>query len=186
VHDDGWQGARDHRRALQRRGVGDPDLAGPIVLRARSVINTTDGVGVVDGWLRINVASGRDTTAHYSAVYDHGNIAGLANGRAHDPSARLVANLSAGFSAAGGFTSGEARGRHQRRLGRRDRRVSALRLRSRRRAGRGTITALDAGSITVAGLTCAIPGDKSADVNASSRSTTGLRSTAASSPATTP
>ena len=38
---------------------GDPDLTGPIVLKARSVINTTDGVGVVDGSLRIDVASGR-------------------------------------------------------------------------------------------------------------------------------
>ena len=89
---------------------GDPDLTGPITLRARSVINTTDGVGVVDGWLRIDVASGRDTTAGYSAVYDHGNIAGVAAGRAHEPSARLVANLSAGFSAAGGFTGGKLGG----------------------------------------------------------------------------
>ena len=29
--------------------AGDPDLTGPITLRAHSVVNTTDGVGVVDG-----------------------------------------------------------------------------------------------------------------------------------------
>src|SRR4029078_3842485 len=29
--------------------AGDPDLTGPITLRARSVINTTDNVGIVEG-----------------------------------------------------------------------------------------------------------------------------------------
>jgi hypothetical protein len=146
---------------------GDPDLTGQIRLRARSVINTTDGVGVVDGSLRIHVASGRDTTAGYALVYDHGNVAGLAVGRAHDPSARLVANLSAGFSAAGGFTGGK--------LGGGTSGGSAVEVGPGRCApaakpekseARGTISALSASSITVAGLTCAIPGDKSADVNA--------------------
>jgi len=146
---------------------GDPDLTGPIVLRARSVINTTDGVGVVNGGLRIDVAAGSDTAAIYSAVYDHGNIAGLAFGRAHDPAARLVANLSAAFSATGGFTGGK--------LGGGTSGGSAVELGPGRCApaaqheksdARGTITALSATSITVAGLTCNIPGDKSADVNA--------------------
>jgi hypothetical protein len=146
---------------------GDPDLTGPIVLKARSVINTTDGVGVVDGSLRIDVASGRDTTANYSAVYDHGNIAGLANGRAHDPSARLVANLSAGFSAAGGFVGGK--------LGGGTSGGSAVEVgpgkcapaaKPEKSEARGTITMLSATSITVAGLSCDIPGDKSAAVNA--------------------
>ena len=146
---------------------GDPDLTGPITLRTRSVINTTDGVGVVDGWLRIDVASGPDTTARYAAVYDHGNIAGLAAGRAHDPSARLVANLSAGFSAAGGFTGAK--------LGGGTAGGSAVEIgpgkcapaaKPEKSEARGTITALSASSITVAGLTCGIPGDKSAEVNA--------------------
>ena len=57
----------------------------------------------------------------YSAVYDHGAIAGLASGRAHGPSAQLVANLSATFSAASGFTERQARRRHLGRLGGRGR-----------------------------------------------------------------
>jgi hypothetical protein len=147
--------------------TGDPDLTGPITLRARSVINTTDGVGVVDGSLRIDVASGRDTHANYAAVYDHGNVAGLAAGRAHDPAARLVANLSAAFSAAGGFTGGKFGGGTAG--------GSAVEIGPGRCApaakpekseARGTITALSATSITVAGLSCNIPADKSADVNA--------------------
>ena len=69
--------------------AGDPDLTGPITLRARSVVNTTDNVGVVNGRLSIDVAAGRSTDAVYSAVYGNGTIAGLAAGRAHQPHARL-------------------------------------------------------------------------------------------------
>jgi hypothetical protein len=41
--------------------AGDPDFTGPITLRARSVINTTDNVGVVDGRFKIDVAGAGDT-----------------------------------------------------------------------------------------------------------------------------
>ena len=127
------------------------------------------------------MASGRDTTADYSAVYDHGNIAGLADGRAHDPSARLVANLSAGFSAAGGFTGGKlgggTSGGSAVEIGP-GRCAPAAKQAGEERGARHDHGAL-ATSITVAGLSCDIPADKSAAVNASSRSTTGLRSTAA-------
>jgi hypothetical protein len=148
---------------------GDPDLTGAITLYARSVVNTTDGVGVVDGQLRIDVANGRDTYAGYSAVYDHGNIAGLASGRAHDPHARLVANLSAAFDPATGFANGS-------KLGGGTSGGSAVELvpgkcnaaskpKPEKSAARGTITALNASSITVAGLTCAIAQADSNDVN---------------------
>ncbi len=146
---------------------GDPDLTGPITLRARSVVNTTDGVGVVDGRLTIDVASGRNTAANYSAVYDHGAVAGLATGRAHAPGARLVANLSAGFSSTGGFTGGKLGGTSG---------GSAVELTPgackpsrtvhEKSQAHGTVSAISADSITVAGLTCAIPADKSGDVNA--------------------
>ena len=89
--------------------AGDADLTGPITLRARSVINTTDDVGTVAGAFKIAVA-GRDTQATYSAVYDHGALAGLAVGNAHKPNNRLIGNLSAGFSAASGFTGGKLGG----------------------------------------------------------------------------
>src|SRR2546423_12041758 len=90
--------------------TGDADLTGAITLRARSVINTTDKVGLVNGRLSIDVANGRDTEAMYAAVYDNGTIAGLAVGRAHEPNARLVANLSGTFAAATGFTGGKPGG----------------------------------------------------------------------------
>src|SRR4051794_39407090 len=87
--------------------TGDADLTGTATLHARSTINTTDNVGVVSGSLKIDVASGRDTQADFSAVYSGGSLAGLGVGRGHDPAAPLVANLSAGFTAAGRFTSGK-------------------------------------------------------------------------------
>jgi hypothetical protein len=145
--------------------TGDADLTGPITLRARSVVNTTDGVGTVKGSLRID-AAGRNTEASFSTVYDHGAIAGLAAGRAHESKTALVANLSAGFDPATGFTNGK--------LGGGTAGGSAVEVgiggckpsqpTHEKSSARGTISALSATSITVAGLTCTIPADKSADI----------------------
>jgi len=148
--------------------TGDPDLTGAITLRARSVIDTTDNIGTVSGSLRIAQSSGRDTEAAYSAVYDHGSLAGLATGRAHSPSARFLGNLSAGFSAASGFSSGKlgggTSGGSAVEVGGTS--CKSTRPTNERSEAHGTITNLSATSITVAGLTCTIPSDKSADVNA--------------------
>ena len=84
--------------------AGDADFAGPITVRARSLINSTDGIGVVSGTLRIDVASGGDTVAHFDTVYSGGSIAGLASGHAQDPHAKLLANISSTFSTAAGFS----------------------------------------------------------------------------------
>jgi hypothetical protein len=146
---------------------GDPDLSGPITLRARSVVNS-DGVGVVDGAFRIDVASGRDTSGAFSTVYDHGTIAGLAVGRAHDPSARLLANLSATF-APGSFTGGKLGGGTATgsavEIGP-GKCAPAAQAKPEKSEARGTISALTASSVTVAGLTCVIPSAMSAGVNA--------------------
>lgn len=136
---------------------GDPDLTGNATLRAHSVINTTDGVGRVTGTLRIDV-SGRDTQAQFDTVYSGGSVAGLAVGHAHDPAARLVANLSAGFTSSGGFTDGKLGGSAG---------GSAVELTpgtcrpmrtiKEHSAARGTVSANSGSSITVAGLTCTVP-----------------------------
>jgi hypothetical protein len=152
--------------------AGDPDLTGAITLRARSIINTTDNVGTVDGRLAIN-ASGKNTEATYSAVYDHGTLAGLAAGKAHKSNTRLIANLSATFSAASGFAAGK--------LGGGTAGGGAVELgsggcksagsSSEKSSAHGTISALSTTSITVAGLTCALPAAVSADVNAKFKTT---------------
>jgi hypothetical protein len=89
--------------------AGDPEFTGPITLDVHSVINTTDNVGAVTGKLKIDSASGK-TAAHFDAVYDGGSLAGLADGHAGDPGVKLLANLSAGFTTAGGLTSGKLGG----------------------------------------------------------------------------
>jgi hypothetical protein len=138
--------------------AGDPDLTGNATLRARSTINTTDNVGVVSGSLRIDVASSRDTFADFNAVYSGGSLAGLAVGHAHDPGARLVANLSAGFTSAGGFTNGKiggTAGGAAVELG--PGRCQSVKTVKQHSEARGTISAVSPTSITVAGLTCAVP-----------------------------
>ena len=84
------------------------------------------------------------------------------------PVRRLVANLSATFSAASGFTGGKLGGGTS---GGSAVEVGGSSCKSshptpEKSEAHGTISALSATSITVAGLTCAIPSDKSADVNA--------------------
>jgi hypothetical protein len=150
--------------------AGDPDLTGAITLRARSVINTTDSVGTVDGRFAIDTAAGKDASASYSAVYDHGTIAGLAAGKAgqSDARAKLLANISATFSAATGFTGGKigggTAGGAAVLLGPGNCKSSSTS--SERSEARGTISALSTSSVTVAGLTCAVPAAISAEVNA--------------------
>jgi hypothetical protein len=133
---------------------GDPDLTGTITLRARSVVNTTDKVGVVTGSLRIDT-SGKSTNASYSAVYDNGSISGLAVGRAHDHGVALVGNLSAGFDAATGFTSGKigggTSGGSAVEVGGKG--CKSTHQPNEKSEARGTITSLGT-TITVAGLTC--------------------------------
>lgn len=144
--------------------AGDADLTGPATLRARSTINTTDGVGVVSGSLRIDVASGADTKAEFDAVYQGGKIAGLAAGSAHEPRSKLLANLSADFSASGGFSNGKlggSTGGAAVELGP-GRCEQSVRENSE---AKGVVTAVSATSITVAGLTCVVPVDLQALVS---------------------
>jgi hypothetical protein len=92
--------------------AGNTDLTGPITVKARSLINSTDGVGVVSGTLKIDVASSGDTVAHFDTVYSAGQIAGLASGHAQDPHAKLLGNLSSTFNSGstGGFSGGKLGG----------------------------------------------------------------------------
>jgi hypothetical protein len=145
---------------------GDATLTGPITLRARSVVNS-DGVGVVDGTFRINAAGG-STDGTFKTVYSQGTIAGLASGRAHAPSAQLLANVSATF-APGNFTNGKlgggTAGGSAVEIGP-GKCAPASRPKPEKSEARGTITAISSASITVAGLTCNIPSAMSAAVTA--------------------
>jgi hypothetical protein len=139
--------------------AGAADLTGPVTLKVRSLINTTDNVGAVRGYLKIDTAADKNTRAEFTAVYDHGKLAGFAAGRASDHSdheVQLLANLSAGFSATGGFTDGKlgaSTGGSAVELG-----PSTCQSDENETSGaHGAVTAVSSTSITVAGLTCAVP-----------------------------
>jgi hypothetical protein len=144
---------------------GSADLTGAITLRARSVVNTTDAVGTVHGTFRVDVAQGRDTTGAFSAVYDHGSLAGLATGRARSPGARLLANLSATFTPGSSFANGQIG--HTSGGGAVEIATGSCKpqpAHPERSEARGSISSLSGSSITVAGLTCAIPSNTSAAI----------------------
>ena len=87
--------------------AGDGNLAGAITLDTRIVANSTDNIGVVDGKLRIHVASGGQTVARFSGVWASGKLVGFATGHTAQPHAKLFANFSSGFVPATGFSGGK-------------------------------------------------------------------------------
>lgn len=139
--------------------AGSADLAGQVTIAAESTIDTTDGIGVVSGTLAIAGPAGR-TRSRFTAVYDRGSIVGTLSGRGASKGAQLLGNLSAGFTATGGFASGK--------IGGGTAAGSAVELAAggcspvpSPHAGgstaEGTLTAVTAASVTVGRLTCAVP-----------------------------
>ena len=140
--------------------TGSPDLTGPATIEARSVVDTTDGVGVVSGTLRIG-----KTQSHFNAVYDHGSVVGLASGHGATPHEQLLGNVSATFSATGGFTNGRIGGTSG---------GSAVELSPGGCApvsehgstkAEGTVTASSGTSVTIGQLTCTVPASLSSIVS---------------------
>lgn len=145
---------------------GPSDLTGAVKIDASSMINTTDNVGEVDGHLTITPGSGSaKTDLHFTGVYDGGVLTGLASGRSATHGVQLYANLSSGFTTLGGFTGGKIGGTS----GGSAVEVATAHCSSTKpvkenTTADGTITALSATSITVAGLTCAVPASLAAKV----------------------
>ena len=84
----------------------DARLNGPLEIRASSVVNTTTGVGWVEGSFRIR---GSDAAANGTihAALAGGNAVGAVVGRGRHTTAKLVASFAAGFTPGGGFSSGK-------------------------------------------------------------------------------
>ena len=87
----------------------DGSLNGNATFDVQSLINQTDGIGTLDGTVRIDGSGGR-TVAQIDAVYSGGHVAGIVEGHGSAPWNRLVANLSADFSTTGGFANGKLGG----------------------------------------------------------------------------
>lgn len=136
---------------------GAPDLTGNASLDVRSTIDTTKGVGIVSGKLKIAATNG-NTEAQLSGVYANGTVAGLLTGHAATPHTRLLGNVSAGFNATAGFSNGQIGSSSG---------GSAVELTpdgckpssSERESSEanGSVSAISSTSITVAGLTCSVP-----------------------------
>lgn len=143
------------------------DLAGNITIRARSVVNTTDGVGTVNGVLRIDVANNKDTEAAFAGVLSGTGLAGFAVGKSHASNARLIGNLSATFDPKTGFSGGKIGGGTS---GGNAVEVSGgckpQRPTQERSEAKGPITTLNSTTIVVAQLSCALPAAQAADINA--------------------
>jgi len=148
--------------------TGDTSLNGPITINAQSIVNTATNVGVVTGHIRFGSGPGHYGDTQFSAVYSTGNIAGLAQGRVPTSHASLLGNLSAAFSATGGFTNGSLGGANP---------GGAVEIsdgacqpqptpKPDQVRAQGTVTAISTGSITAAGVTCTIPTNLQAAVTA--------------------
>jgi CHRD domain-containing protein len=84
----------------------DARLSGPLKIRAHSVVNTTSGLGWLDGSWRVRgAAAGSSGTLH--AAIAGGNLAGSIVGEGSRPEAKLVASIQAAFTQAGGLSSGK-------------------------------------------------------------------------------
>ena len=84
----------------------DPRLSGPVEIRTRSVVNTTEGLGWLDGSIRVR-GSSAGAYASIRGAIANGNVVGLVNGNGdHYGGGKLVATFSSPFSQNAGFTSG--------------------------------------------------------------------------------
>jgi hypothetical protein len=140
----------------------EPALNGAARIEASSFVNSTTGVGTVWGSFRVDNPDGRDTRASFQGVLAGGMLVGLSEGRAKlgRDGVRLLANVSANFSAAAGFSNGKVGGGTAA--------GEAILItpggchtpkppKPERVKARGAITAVSPTSIAAAGVTCAVP-----------------------------
>ena len=91
------------------KGTGtssDARLAGTLVIKAKSVVDETTGLGSVAGAFRIKGSGGSATHGRLRAAISNGQIAGLISGEAKKPAGRLLASLAATFDPSSGFATG--------------------------------------------------------------------------------
>ncbi len=84
----------------------DSRLDGNIAIRARSVVDTTTGLGRVVGVFKISSSSTNTTHGVIDAAVANGEASGLVTGRVRGPGGQLVATFAASFDPALGFSSG--------------------------------------------------------------------------------
>jgi hypothetical protein len=141
----------------------EPSLNGPTTIDATSYVNTTTNVGYVSAAIRIDGSDGR-IHAGFQGVLTGGSVVGLTAGGIHhdsdEASTKLLANVSAAFTAASGFASGKIGGDTT--AGdaifiKRGGCTTPKPPKPEKVKARGAVTAVSTSSIAVAGVTCAVP-----------------------------
>lgn len=82
------------------------ELDGPLTIDARSVLNTTTGIGYVDAWVRGRDGDRTVRGRLVGTLDGSGKVDGFFQGRASHRSGVLLGAVSATFTAAGGFADG--------------------------------------------------------------------------------
>jgi hypothetical protein len=144
---------------------GDPTLSGNATVDAELLVKSA-GDGFVSGRLRIDGAN--HTSAWFAGVVAGGtHIAGLAEGHGNAPWSKLVANLSADWTSGGGFVGGKlgggTNGGNAVILTSGGCRTTTPKPETIEAHGALTLGANNA-TVTVAGVTCNVPSNLSADV----------------------
>jgi hypothetical protein len=84
----------------------DARLAGALTIHAHSVLNTTSGLGWLNGDYRVKNASG-NAHGRIRAALSGGNAVGALTGDAGHPGSKLVASFWSLFTQSGGFNQGK-------------------------------------------------------------------------------
>jgi len=84
---------------------GDPRLSGTLTIHAHSVVNTSSGLGWLDGDYAVKNASGNAHGQVHAAI-SGGNAVGALSGNTGHPGGKLVASFISSFTQNGGFPSG--------------------------------------------------------------------------------
>lgn len=92
--------------------VGSDPLNGPIVLQVKSVYNTTESLGWIEGWFQVR-RGGDDLRSHgrfWATLGAGGAVNGFVHGLVNRNAAALFGGLTATFTPSGGFTTGKLGG----------------------------------------------------------------------------
>jgi hypothetical protein len=84
----------------------DARLNGSVEFRVSSVVNTTTKLGFLDGTLRVRGTNGGASGTIHAAIANGAAVGSLV-GQGTQPEAKLIASISAAFTAATGFASGK-------------------------------------------------------------------------------
>ena len=82
-------------------------LDGPLVVKAHSVVDTTSGLGWVDGTFKVKGGDGKgNLEGTIRATVVNGKLGGSVTGDLDNPNGKLVSTVAGDFDQAGGFTNG--------------------------------------------------------------------------------